>query len=190
MFHRRIFGMLAGHACLLAGVAFSQVVSSPPGTAIPVSYTQTYTFLPVGLASTETAQINVVNTSQTIAATAAGTANPVAQPSCTGTVSFLNASGSAIGKPVSFKITAGQIFSATLPYGSLGITGTARAVVRGEISVSSPTFAAPNVIAGNSCSLAYSFETYDTATGVTHVFTNATSPSGFVVPLLGTVTGN
>jgi|GEM_PF-2138555 len=177
------FWRLSGAACVLAGTAFAQVISSPAATPTPVNFTQSYVFLPVGLAATETAQINVVNTT-VISATTSGTLNPVAAPICNGTISFLSSGGGTIGKAATFSILPGQIFSASLPYASLGVSGGARTVIRGQISVSSAPFATPNVIVSNSCSLAYSFETFDTATGVTHVFTNVTGSSVFAVPLL------
>src|SRR5260370_40320163 len=70
--------------------------------------TRDFNLPPVGLGATETAEINVVN----FAANAPdGTA-----ASCTGSISFLNASGATIGSATPFTVTSGQIFSAHLPF--------------------------------------------------------------------------
>ena len=166
MLNRRIIWMLTGHACLLAAIAFAQAPTPLPPITAPVSLTRSYVFLPVGLAPTETAQVNVVNTAQVPATTT------TAVSSCTGTISFLNASGAVIGKPTPFTVTAGQVFSASLPYGSAGVTGGARPEIRGEVQVTptaTTTTTTPPTFAP-ACSLSYSFETFDTGTGVTHVF--------------------
>lgn len=116
---------------------------------------------PIGLGSSETLQVNVVNTA---AASSSGTA-----ASCTGSISFVNSSGTTIGSATSFTVTSGQIFSATLPFAKVGASGT-RAEVRTVVSVteSTGTGAAP-------CQLGSSIETYDTSTGVTHAYlANAT----------------
>ena len=55
---------------------------------------------------------------------------------------------------------SGQTFSAKLPYATTAASG--RTVVRGEVSVT--------VTPGTACVLATTLETYDTTTGVTHVF--------------------
>jgi hypothetical protein len=92
----------------------------------------------------------VVNTAS---ASSTGTA-----ASCTGTLTFLRANGTAAGTAVNFTVTTGQIATATLPYATLATSG--RAVVRGVVTlnVNSSTHAAP-------CRLTSSFETFDTATG-------------------------
>jgi hypothetical protein len=112
-------------------------------------------FPPVGLASSETAQVNVVN----LAAAA----------SCKGSISFFNASGAAIGSAAPFTIATGQIFSASLPFSAAGASG-ARAVIRGLVTLTDAT-----------CAVASSLETFDTTTGVTHVFhaAGAAPPRGF-----------
>jgi len=107
----------------------------------------------VGLAISETAQINVVNLAP---ASFSGTA-----ASCTGTITFYNASGSAIASPTSFTIGSGQISSASLPHSETGATG--RTSVRGVVALTR------TVGAGVPCALASNIETYDTETGVTHV---------------------
>jgi len=125
--------------------------------------TRTINLPPAGLGSTETARINVVNVAS---ASSSGTA-----ASCTGTISFLNASGTAIGSATSFTVTSGQISSASLPFSSAGLSGV-RGEIRGEIQLT--------LTSGVPCGLAFSFETFDTATGATHTFlANPGGGSGF-----------
>jgi hypothetical protein len=176
MLTRRIIWALAGNACFLTGAAVAQTVIPP--VVLPAVLTRAYVFPPAGLASTETAQVNVVNTAPVPVITT--TTTPA--PSCSGTISFLNGSGAAIGTPVKFSVSAGQIFSAKLPYGSAGVTGGVRTELRGEVQLTPTVSATP--VAFAPCSLAYSFETFDTTTGVTHVFitqTSATTPYSLVL---------
>jgi hypothetical protein len=110
-------------------------------------------FPPIGLASSETAQVNVVNLANN---NSSGTA-----ASCTGTISFLNTSGSAIVAATPFTVTRGQIFSATLPFAKTAASG--RTTIRGLVSLTeSATSNNPP------CELQISMETFDTSTGVTH----------------------
>jgi hypothetical protein len=136
-------------AALSAAVAAAQTTTS--GTL-----TRQTTTPPVGLASSETAQINVVNV-----ATASSSGSAV---SCTGTISFLNSSGTVIGTATPFTVTNGQIFSATLPFSDVGVSAT-RAEIRGEVTVTE-TSGASHV----PCALTSSLETYDATTGVTHLY--------------------
>jgi hypothetical protein len=115
--------------------------------------TRTITLPPAGLGSTETARINVANVASD---SSSGTA-----ASCTGTISFLNASGTAIGSAATFTVTSGQISSGSLPFSSAGISGV-RGEIRGEIQLT--------LAAGVPCALAFSFETFDSTTGATHIF--------------------
>jgi hypothetical protein len=113
-----------------------------------------FTFPPVGLASTETAQINVVNLA---ANSSRGTA-----ASCTGNLSFLDSSGAAIASATPFTIASGQIFSASLPYSAAG-GSSSRVEIRAKVQVTLPS-------ASNApCGLLSSFETFDTSSGVTHL---------------------
>jgi hypothetical protein len=110
---------------------------------------------PVGVGSTETIQINVANLA---ANSTTGTA-----ASCTGSITFNNTAGNAIGTSTSFTVTAGQIFSASLPFSKI-TTGTARTEVIGVVALTtSSTTRTP-------CDLHFSLETFDTATGATHVY--------------------
>jgi hypothetical protein len=116
--------------------------------------TRTFNLPPLGLGATETAEINVVN----FAAYASdGTA-----ASCTGSISFVNASGATIGSATPFTVTSVQIFAARLPFSGAGSSGT-RASIRGVVTLtlSTATTRPP-------CALGVSLSTFDTSTGATH----------------------
>jgi hypothetical protein len=114
--------------------------------------TTTRTFV-IGLGSTETAQIAVVNLAD------ASSSGPAA--SCTGTIAFFNAAGVVIGAATAFTLGTRQVASARLPFAGAGGTGV-RALVRGEVTVTR--------IAGSgvSCTPAANLDTFDTSSGVTH----------------------
>ena len=112
-----------------------------------------------GLASTETAQINLVNIAP-VSTTATAEA-----PACTGTVTFTNAGGTVIGKAASFTTTAAQVTSVQLTFSQLQL---ASADVRGEFVASVQLTHSPTTTAA--CSLVFSLETFDSTTGVTHVY--------------------
>jgi hypothetical protein len=155
MFFQRFHHLLAV-AAFTAAIALSQTTSS--GTVTETSNTP-----PVGLASSETAQINVVNIASN---SSSGTA-----ASCTGTISFLNASGTAIGTATPFTIASGVISSVSLPFAKVGVTGT-RTEIRGVITRT------VTLNSGVPCSLQATFETYDSSTGATHVYlANVSVPS-------------
>src|SRR5580700_3376206 len=141
---------------ILCGFATSAVAQPAIGTS---TVTRDYSFPPVGLASSETAQVNVVNI-----ATAPSSATATA-PSCSGTVTFLNAGGTAIGKATSFTTTGSQVFSTQLTFSQLGV---ASSDTRGEF-VASVQLSGPFTSFGG-CSLVFSLETFDTTSGVTHVY--------------------
>ena len=144
---QRFYRLLTAIA-FTAAVALSQTTTS--GTVTETSNTPA-----VGLASSETAQINVVNIASN---SSSGTA-----ASCTGTISFLNASGTVIGAATPFTVASGVISSVSLPFAKVGVTGT-RTEIRGVITRT------VTLNSGVPCSLEATFETYDTSTGVTHVF--------------------
>jgi hypothetical protein len=124
-------------------------------TTTTTTTTRDTTIGPVGVGSTETIQINVANLASNAAS---GTA-----ASCAGSITFNNSSGAAIGTSTSFTVTAGQIFSAPLPFAKIS-TSNARTEVIGVIALTTTsTSEAP-------CELHYSLETYDSTTGVTHVY--------------------
>lgn len=115
--------------------------------------TRTFDFPPVGLGSTETARINLTNVAT---ASSSGTA-----ASCAVSVSFLNPAGTTIGSATSLTIGSGITSSASLPFSSSGLTAP-RGAIRGVITVTRTTTAL------TPCSLQFSLETFDTATGAGH----------------------
>jgi hypothetical protein len=133
------------------------------------TYTDTRGFAPTGLATSETAQINVANVA---GASSSGTA-----ASCMGTISFLDASGNTIGTATSFTVTSGQIFSASLPHSSTGASG--RIVIRAVVQLTeSSSSSAP-------CALSSSLEIFDSGTGVTHAVITAGGPGAGGPPGFG-----
>jgi hypothetical protein len=165
------FGRLFLILAAAPGVTVSPVWSQITTPIIPVSLTRDYVFPPVGLASSETASITVVNTATAFLSPAV--ASP--SPSCTGTISFSNAGG-AIGTPASFTVGAGGFQTITLPFASAGLTGN-RGEIQGKVSLAiSSTAPAP-------CSLVFSLETYDSTTFATHaVLSNAMAILTAVAP--------
>lgn len=115
--------------------------------------TITQSLPPFGLGSTETARLDLTNfASNTTGGTAA---------SCTGTVSFYNATGTIIGTATTYTATAGQTVSVSLASTSAGFSGS-----RGELRVvitSTRTSGVP-------CELRTSFQTFDTSSGATHIY--------------------
>jgi hypothetical protein len=195
--------LLTTFALLSAASAAAQgTVTTQPIT--PTSYPWSFTSPPVGLAYTETLQVNVANQSvvlgispvgvctlcgefgipNTSLPTAMTTTAPTTLPftnSCTGTITFTSAGGTTIGKPVPFTVTLGQIFSAPLPFsmtGYSGFRGEVVASVQGTTTIPSTTL----------CSLSISLETFDTNTGITHVFLPL--PASLTVPVAAYLSGN
>ncbi len=129
--------------------------------AVTHTFTYTYNFPPTGFGSLETLQVNVANLASN---SAKGTA-----ASCTGNVSFYNASGTAISAATkTFTVTAGQTVSAPLLFSQTSISGT-HGVVRAVVTLS--------ITSGVPCSPQYSLETYDTSSGATHLFIAGNGPS-------------
>ncbi len=153
--------------CVLATGVFGQPVVTTSGI------TRTYNFPPVGLASTETAQVNVVN--EAAAPTTAG----ATAPACTGTVTFANASGKTIGTPATFTTTGSQVFSTQLTFTQLAATGT-----RGEFVASVQLTSSSLIPARALCSLMMSLETFDDTTGATHVYVwNSATLASAILPI-------
>jgi hypothetical protein len=98
MFQRYLLALLAAAAFTAPG-AIAQTTSNTISRAM--------TFAPIGLASSETAQVNLVNLAN----------NPTSgnAASCTVSVSLLSAGGSVIGSATPFTVTSGQIVSVKLP---------------------------------------------------------------------------
>jgi len=128
-----------------AAIVFSLAAAMAQSGAI------TRTFL-VGLGSTETAQIAVVNLADSPAS------GPVA--SCTGSIMFFNAAGTAIGTATAFALGTGQVASARLPFPSAGASGL-RALIRGVVTVTRTTGS------GGTCTPAATLDTFDSSTRVT-----------------------
>jgi len=130
------------------------------------TFTATQNLAPIGLAGSETAQVNAVNTAE---ASSSGTA-----ASCTGSISFLNSSGTVIGSAATYTLGTNQMKSVSLPYASSGATGRTeiRAVVTQTVTAGSD---AP-------CRLLISLETYDSSTGVTHIHVSGGEAGGDGVP--------
>lgn len=145
----RIGTMLAG-IVLVSGAMMAQT------TTTSSTLTRQTSTPPIGLGSTETAQINVTNLAT---ASSSGTA-----ASCTGSVSFVNAGGTTIGSATNFTVASGQTSSVSLPFNKAGASGT-RTEIRGIVTRTQTTGsgAAP-------CSLSSSLEIYDTSTGATHAY--------------------
>ena len=144
--------------CSFATFAFGQGAPTAP------SATRDYSFPPVGLATSETAQLNVLNIAP------ASTATGAAAPSCTGTVTFSDATGKTIGTPTNFTTTGSQVTSTQLSFNQLPLpTSGPRVefVANVQLNVSSPEKAP--------CALAFSLETFDSTSGVTHVYLGSSS---------------
>jgi hypothetical protein len=137
-----------------------------------------YAFPPVGLANSETAQVNLVNIAP--ASTTAG----ATAPACTGTVTFANASGKTIGTPASFTTTGSQVTSMQLTFSQLDPSGT-----RGEFLASVQLTTAFSQAAR--CELVFSLETFDSSSGVTHVYlgnsSTGTALTGFPIGIRGPI---
>lgn len=154
----RFFSLLLGFS-LVSGVTMAQIVN-------PVPLPRVVNLPVVGLASSETAQVNVVNLTPVPSITTA----PIPMESCAGSISFYDAGGNLIttSTPAAFTIGAGQIFSVTVPYSAIEpadrpTTGNGRAAIRAVVSFPN------NSDVSGACLIATNLETFDTATGVTHV---------------------
>lgn len=142
-------------SALVAGAFTVCAAFAQTNTTTTATFTRSEDLPVMGVAITDTLQVNLVNTA---AASSSGTA-----ASCTGSVSFYNAAGSILGTATNFTLGSGQISSVKLPYASAGGSGS-RALVR--TVVTSQGTAPPTA----PCALGVTLETYDTATGVTHAF--------------------
>ena len=149
MSFRRLALALSAAGALSAASALAQTTTTGTSTVASTSG-------PLGLGSSETLQVNVVNAASN---STSGTA-----ASCTGTIGFVNSSGTAIGSATSFTVSSGQISSVSLPFSKAGATGTRTEVrVIVTLTVTTGSGAAP-------CELRSSVETYDTSTGATHAY--------------------
>jgi len=119
-----------------------------------VQLTEHASFPPLTFGSTETLAVNLANTASNPATGAAA--------SCTGSVSFHNASGALIGSATSFTLSSGQISAVTLPFSSAGSSGP-HAGVQATITVT-PATTSPRP----PCNLVFSLEITDISSGATH----------------------
>jgi hypothetical protein len=147
----RNFRLLFALTAALTGSALAQTTTT--------TRTSDFSFPLVGLASTETIGVNLINLASN---SSSGTA-----ASCTGTVAFLNSAGTTIGTATTFTLAADAVTSATLPFSSSGLTSP-RGLIRAVLTTTN-TSDVP-------CALSFSLNTYDTATGVTHVFLTGSGP--------------
>ena len=127
---------------------------------------------PVGLAATETAQVNVINTAPP--SPTGGRA-----PLCTGSIVYY-VGGSIVGAVTGFAVGGyygtPRTFSVALPYASTGAPGS-RIVVLVAITPSVVT-SATDGSGVPPFALASSLETYDSVTGVTHTFVSGVAAQG------------
>jgi hypothetical protein len=152
----------------LAACSFAALAQTTTKTT---TITQNYTFPPVGVAGSETLQVNLANTAS---ATIATLAAPAA-PSCTGMVSVTSSAGITKNSP--FTVAGGAIQSISLPFSNIGAAGGARTEVLVTVQ---HAIAIPSTVP---CTLIFSLETYLTSTGETHVLLGNTSTNG-VIPVL------
>ena len=77
-------------------------------------------------------------------------------------IAIASSTGSVIGTAAPFSVGSGQVASAKLPFSSSGATGRVEIVGSIQSTITFPQKAP--------CSLMFSLETFDTSTGVTHIF--------------------
>jgi hypothetical protein len=166
--HFRRFVLLLVVVPLWTGAALAQQTSTSSIISRIVN-------LPVvNLASSETAQVNLVN----LAASFISSSGPVtvsSTASCTGTVTFYGTTGTAIAPATSFTVGTGQISSASLPYADISQNNVVsanggRTPIRAVVTINASAVTLTQTVgSGAPCTLASSLETYDTSTGVTNV---------------------
>ena len=143
--------MIKTFVCSLIAVTGMSVAFAD--STASASVTPTINLPPVGLGSTQTLEVNVANVASN---SSSGTA-----ASCTGTVTFVDATGKAIGAAQPFTLTAGQTSPLRLPFASSG--GTApRTTLRAVVSLTVPT-----TTPRPPCTLDVSVDIFDTNTGAT-----------------------
>jgi len=163
--------VFAGLVLTVAGFGQTGI---PGGTGIAISTTPiTYNYAPIGLASSETIQVNLANLASNVATVVVGQSSQ-----CTGSVSFLSAAGAQIGSATPFIVNSGQTISVGLPFAGAGIVGN-RGVIRAVV-VLSPASSYNYAF----CNLSSSIETFDTISGVTHLFLTNSGFAG-VYAILG-----
>jgi hypothetical protein len=152
---------------LVAVSAFGQVTTTTVEYPLPSPQLP-----PVGLAATETAQVNIVNTAPP---------SPLGgvQPYCVGAIVFYGGAGgeTTLGPIGAFAVESGKMFSVALPYAAVGASGS-RTVVRVAITLGGAMATTARGSELAPCIIASSLETYDTATGVTHAFASGITTQG------------
>jgi len=152
------------HKCVLTVLA---VMSATSGLLLaqPAANTLEITFPPVGVALTETVQVNMWNQS-------ANSSSGLGGAGCSGTVAFVNASGKTIaGSGGSFTgLLSGPIVSIALAGSSTGTGSGVRAEVRAVITLDQ------SVLQSAGCALVESLETFETISGETHVYLSQPVP--------------
>jgi hypothetical protein len=159
MIPRRVLLFCIGCICSAAIPAYGQA-------------SQTIFLPPVNLAATETAGIGIMSA-------AAGYVGSAFPTTCTASVTFYGADGSALGAATNFTIgDTRQIFAAELPYASTGANGSSISVsAQIALTPKGGTFSvlAPPIPL---CAIVFSLETFDTASGVTHAFVSGWAAQG------------
>jgi hypothetical protein len=122
---------------------------------------------PLGLAASETAQVNVVNT-------LLPPPNGGVAPFCSGTVVFYDSMGGVVGQIRPFQLESAQMFLTPFEFASAGAAGQ-RTVVLAVIYLSPFKVATAAGPAVTPCSIISSLETFDTVTGVTHAVVTGTT---------------
>jgi hypothetical protein len=145
----------------VTGVVFAQ----PPS----FSRTSNYTFPLVAVAlGSESIEVNLINLANNPT-----NGNPA---SCTGSVAFSTvSSGTVIGGTTDFTLAAGAVTSITPTVGDNIATTPPNRVLLKVVVTNTNTSGVP-------CSLAYTLNTFDSATGATHVFLVGAAPPT-IVPL-------
>jgi hypothetical protein len=127
---------------------------------------------PVGLATSETAQINIMGTAANYPGWSFVT-------TCQASVTFYGPDGSTLGSPTSFILgKTPQIFSVVLPYASVGAK-TSPMALSAQIALT-PAASVFSVLSPPipACVSAFTLETYDTVTGVAHVLLEGQAGQG------------
>lgn len=155
---------------LIAGLATAGALAQGTTGSSTTTITTNYVFPPLGVAPSETVAVSLVNIASVPTSTTAPT------PSCTGTVTFASSTGTIIGKANPFTVASGAIMTITLTATEAGITASRGSILASVQQTTTRPSSAP-------CSLVYSLQTYDTGSGVTHLFLGNASTA--VQPAIG-----
>jgi hypothetical protein len=143
--------------------AQNQIIILPGANPPSTPQSSSFSFPLVGLASSESIEVNLINLAANSTNTSTSGSTGGTAASCTGNVTFQTASsGTDIGGATNFTLAADAVASITPSVSSTVTTSGGRVLIRAIVTT---TFTA-----GVPCSLASTLNTFDTATGVTHVF--------------------